>query len=96
MGPGAVIIVGIVIGGGQRVASAWGKGTGAMVLAGGIGAVSGYYGALATMAGWASVAIYGTAIIGTNYFGSRVMISQPSGAACLTVTDSNNCLIKAN
>lgn len=96
LGPAGVIIVGIVIGGGSGVASAWGKGTGTMVLLAGLGAVTGYYGALATMAGWASVAIYGSAVIGTQYLGSRIMISQPPGGGCLTVTDSNNCLIKAN
>ena len=99
LGPAAVIVVGIIVGGGQGVASAWGKGTGAMILAGGIGAVSGYYGALATMAGWASVVIYGTAIVGANYFGSRIMVSQPPpgpGGGCVASTDSYNCMIKPN
>jgi hypothetical protein len=96
IGPAAAIVVGIVIGGGSGVASAWGRGTGAMVLAVGVGVVTGYYGSLATLSGWAGAAIYGSAIVGTQYFGSRILISQPAGGGCLTVTDSKNCLVKAN
>jgi len=65
----------------------------------GLGAVTGYWGALLTLAGWTSVAIYGTAIVGASYFGSRITVSQPPpapGGGCVTVTDSLNCLIKAN
>ena len=95
LGAGGAIIVGIVIGGGIGVAAAWSQGTSARIVGFGIGAVTGYYGALAAMAGWASVGIYGTAAIGTAYYGSRIVVSKPSGG-CVAVTDSSNCLIKAN
>ena len=95
LGPGAGIIVGIIIGGGMGVAGAWAQGTAARIIGFGLGAVTGYYGALATLAGWSSVGIYGTAMIGIQYFGSRIQVSKPAGG-CVAVTDSSNCLIKAN
>lgn len=95
LGPAGTIIVGIVVGGGMGVAAVWGRSNAETIIAFGVGAVAGYYGAMASLAGWASVAIYGTAAIGTTYFGSRIQVSQPPGG-CSAETDSRNCLIKAN
>ena len=39
-------------------------------------------GVIRDLAGWTSVGIYGTAIIGTTYFGSRIQVSKPAVTNC--------------
>ena len=89
------ILGGIILGGlgGGAVAYGQGGGTREILLAAGAGGIAGYYSALATIGGSATLVVYGPASVGATYVGSLIVVTKPPAADCGTNPPPQGCKI---